>query len=166
MATLVASMTASQLLAHLVGDYVIQSDEMAVTKTRATRWAAYHAVTYGLPFLALTRSPIALAFIVVTHFVVDRWRLARFLCWTKNFVFSGWTWTSTSAFVGWFLALGAFRGVRVPDAVWSPHRRPWSECTRTGYPDVRDAWMTVWLMIIADNVCHIAFNAVALWAWP
>jgi hypothetical protein len=26
--------------------------------------------------------------------------------------------------------------------------------------------VVAWLMIIADNVCHIAFNAVALWAWP
>jgi hypothetical protein len=50
MASLAASVTASQLLAHLVGDYVIQSDEMASSKSgaagwAATRWAAYHALT-------------------------------------------------------------------------------------------------------------------------
>ena len=76
--------TAAQFVAHLVGDYVIQSDRMATEKTRSSLWAAIHAVTYALPFLLITRSPAAIAAIVGAHFIIDRWRLARFVCWAKN----------------------------------------------------------------------------------
>lgn len=78
--------TAAQFVAHLVGDYIIQSDRMAVEKTRSSWWAAVHALTYTLPFLYVSRSPLTLAVIAVTHFVIDRWRLARFVCWAKNAV--------------------------------------------------------------------------------
>lgn len=45
------------ILAHLIGDYLIQSHWMATEKTK--RWwpAIAHAVTYGLPYLIVTRSP-------------------------------------------------------------------------------------------------------------
>lgn len=122
--------TADQLLAHAVGDYILQSDWMATEKTKKSIAAAAHVVTYMLPFLLLTTSPAALAVIVVTHFVIDRWRLARYLCWAKN-----WPW---------------------------PGRRPWSECTATGYPADRPAWLTVWLLIIADNILHVLINGAAL----
>ncbi len=72
------------LLAHAVGDYVIQTDHMAARKTQAHGPAVAHALTYGLPFLVLTRNPRALAVIVGTHFVIDRWRLAKHVCWAKN----------------------------------------------------------------------------------
>lgn len=76
--------TAAQIVAHLVGDYLIQSDRMATTKTQSSLWCAIHAVSYALPFLLLTRSPVALAIIISTHFMIDRWRLARFVVWFKN----------------------------------------------------------------------------------
>lgn len=76
--------TADQIVAHLVGDYIIQSDWMANEKTKRSLAAAVHAVTYTLPFLFLTQSPAALAFIAGTHFVIDRWRLARFVVRWKN----------------------------------------------------------------------------------
>lgn len=71
-------------LTHLVGDYVIQSHWMAVEKTK--RWwpAIAHAVTYGLPFVLITQSPLALVVIVGTHAVIDRHRLARHVVWFKN----------------------------------------------------------------------------------
>ena len=74
------------LLAHLVGDYILQSEWMAKEKTK--RWfpAWAHAVTYGLPFLFVTQSPAALAVIVVTHAIIDHYRLARHVVWVKNFV--------------------------------------------------------------------------------
>lgn len=76
--------TADQLLCHAIGDYVLQSDWMANEKTKRSVAALAHVLTYFLPFLFLTRSIPALAVIVVTHFVIDRWRLARFVCWLKN----------------------------------------------------------------------------------
>lgn len=122
--------TADQLVLHAIGDYILQSDWMATEKTKKNVAALAHVVTYALPFLLLTTSPAALAFIAGTHFIIDRWRLARFVCWAKN-----WPW---------------------------PGRRPWRECTTTGYPNDRPPWLAVWLMIIADNVMHVVLNGVAL----
>lgn len=80
----VAAVIAATALAHMVGDYLIQSDWMAQEKTR--RWwpAIAHAVTYGLPFLLVTHSPLALLVIVGTHALIDRYRLARHVVWGKN----------------------------------------------------------------------------------
>lgn len=76
--------TADQILAHLIGDYILQSHWMATEKTKRSLAAAVHAACYSLPFLLLTRSPAAMAFIIGTHFIIDRWRLARFVVWFKN----------------------------------------------------------------------------------
>lgn len=80
----IAEAAALALLPHLVGDYIIQSHWMATEKTK--RWwpAVAHAVTYGLPFLLITQSPLALLVIVGTHAVIDRYRLARHVVWFKN----------------------------------------------------------------------------------
>jgi len=120
------------VLAHLVGDYLIQSDWMAVEKTK--RWwpACVHALTYGLPYIAVTRSPAALAIIVGTHAVIDRYRLARHVVWAKNLL--------------------APRG----------YNPPWRECSATGYPPDKPLWMSVWLMIICDNTMHVCINSLAL----
>lgn len=72
------------LLCHLIGDYVIQSHWMASRKTHSSLACAAHALTYTMPFILVTRSVWALAFICVTHFVVDRFRVARLLVWAKN----------------------------------------------------------------------------------
>ena len=76
--------TADQLVAHVVGDYVLQSDWMATNKTHRSVPAMVHAAVYSLPFLALSHSPLALLIIAVSHFTIDRWRLARYLCWLSN----------------------------------------------------------------------------------
>jgi hypothetical protein len=124
--------TADQLVAHAVGDYVLQSDWMAREKVRRSWAALCHIATYGLPFLLLRPTLLAYVVIVGSHFVIDHWRLARYVCWAKNFL----------------APVGA--------------NRPWSECRATGYPDERPAWMTVWLMIVADNVMHVLINGAAL----
>ena len=80
----VAEAIACAGLAHMVGDYVIQSDWMASEKTK--RWwpAVAHGVSYGLPFVVVTQSVAALVVIVGTHIVIDRYRLARHVVWFKN----------------------------------------------------------------------------------
>lgn len=122
--------TGDQLVCHAIGDYVLQSDWMATEKTKQNVAALAHAGTYTLPFVLLTHMPLALAFIFWTHFAIDRWRLARYVVWAKNWIGYG--------------------------------NRPWSECTATGYPPDRPAWLTVWLLIIADNVLHVLCNALAI----
>lgn len=76
--------SSDQLLCHLIGDYLIQTDYMAQTKTKSSVAAAAHAASYTLPFLFLTQSIGALAFIAITHFIIDRFRLAKYICWAKN----------------------------------------------------------------------------------
>jgi hypothetical protein len=116
------------LLAHLVGDYVIQSHWMATEKTK--RWwpAVAHAGTYGVPFLTVTHSPLALAIIVVTHAVIDRYRLARHVVWLKN------------------------------QLAPAPARPRWADASATGYPAETPAWLAVWLLIAADNTLHLIIN--------
>jgi hypothetical protein len=120
-------------LLHFVGDYILQSDWMATEKTQKWVPAVAHATTYTLPFLLLTRNPIALLVIGGTHLIIDHYRLARHLVWVKNF-------------------LG-------PRRTW----RPWAECSATGYPSDRPVWLTTWLLIIADNTVHILINTGTLW---
>ena len=72
------------VLAHLTGDYLIQSHWMATCKTQ--RWwpAVAHGLTYTLPYLFVTHSVAALLVIGGTHIVIDRYRLARHVVWLKN----------------------------------------------------------------------------------
>ena len=74
-----------QLLLHLLGDYVLQSDWMARNKTQATWPALCHATLYSLPFL-LIGTPLAVLAIFGAHFVMDRFRLARCVVWMKNWL--------------------------------------------------------------------------------
>jgi Protein of unknown function (DUF3307) len=123
------------LLAHFVGDYLIQNQWMADTKT--SRWlpALVHGFTYTIPFLLATHSLVALLVIALTHAVIDRYRLAKYLIWFKNQL--------------------------VPKA----SRYPWDgeiNDKTTGFPKRIPSWMSVWLLIIVDNVCHILINTLAI----
>lgn len=75
-----------QLIAHLVGDYVLQTSHMAENKVRSWPIAILHAFVYSIPFVFLTQSPAALAMIFSTHAVIDRYRLARYVAMVKNMV--------------------------------------------------------------------------------
>lgn len=77
-----------QLILHLLGDYVTQSDWMAQNKAKHTWPAICHVVVYSLPFL-LIGSPLAVAAICVSHFLVDRFKLARYVAWAKNWLGPG-----------------------------------------------------------------------------
>lgn len=74
-----------QILFHLWGDYLTQSDWMAQNKTKSHIPAAVHSLVYGLPFL-LIGSWWAVAVIIGTHFFIDRYRLARYVVWAKNWI--------------------------------------------------------------------------------
>lgn len=72
-----------QLILHLFGDFITQSDWMAVNKTKRSWPALCHAVVYSLPFLLLG-SPVAVTVIFASHFLIDRFRLVRYVIWAKN----------------------------------------------------------------------------------
>jgi hypothetical protein len=122
-----------QLILHLVGDYVTQSDWMAQNKTKSTWAALCHATIYALPFLAIA-SVNAWLVIWLTHLIIDRFRLARYVVYAKNWL--------------------------APRSYW----HPWSECVGTGYHKDSPPWLSVWLMIAADNTLHLVINAAAI-AW-
>lgn len=123
-----------QLILHLIGDYLTQSDWMAQNKTKESIPALSHALVYSSPFLLLTKGApkpaVAFFVILITHFLIDRFRLARYVVFAKNFI--GWPWPN------------------------------WEDCKATGYPSDRPIWLAIWLLIIADNTMHLAINYIAL----
>ncbi|GAA4082800.1 DUF3307 domain-containing protein [Actinomadura miaoliensis] len=121
------------ILAHLAGDYLLQSGWMARGKKR--RWwpAVAHGVVYTLPFLLLTRSPWALLVIAGTHVVIDRYQLARHVVWARE-----------------QLAPRADRPPR--SAITDNHGSP-----STVAPGMAHA-----MKIIIDNTMHLVINAAAL----
>jgi Protein of unknown function (DUF3307) len=128
-----------QFILHLFGDYITQSDWMATNKTKDLRIAFTHAAIYSLPFLFLTRSIPAMAVIFFTHAAIDRYALARYVVFAKNYVLS-------------------------PRQSWKVlgPRMAWDMCKKTGYPRDEPVWLFVWLLIIADNTMHLAINYAAL----
>lgn len=140
--------TADQLIAHAVGDYILQSDWMATEKTKKSLAALCHVLTYVLPFLLITRDPKKLAVIMGTHFIIDRWRLARFVVWVKN-----------------FMAPRQYPLVRKDGvSIYTEPRRNhrFEDCSATGYPHDRPDWLAFWLLIVADNILHVLINGLAL----
>lgn len=69
---------------HMIGDYMLQSHWMATEKTKNNKVAAIHALTYTIPFVTLRATPKQLALIAASHYVIDRYRLARYVVWAKN----------------------------------------------------------------------------------
>jgi hypothetical protein len=73
-----------QILAHLVGDYLLQTSHMARHKIQSWTIALLHAAFYTLPFVLITRSSTALSVILGTHALIDRYRLARVVSMARN----------------------------------------------------------------------------------
>jgi hypothetical protein len=127
----------TQLLCHLWGDYILQSDWMAKGKT--TWWfpCFLHVLFYSAGFLLLHPHWKALSVIAVTHYLIDRYRLARFVVFAKN----------------WYPIRYEF---------WRTGFVSWNHIiTSTGYPDGAE-WLNVWLLIIADNTLHLTINYFSL----
>lgn len=169
--------TADQIIIHAVGDYVLQSDWMASEKTK--RWfpAFCHALIYSLGFLLFRPSIGAWLVIFGTHYLIDRYRLARYLVWAKNFLApeSWWkqsrdgTWSAVSnqTHAMWRTWINFGPGecpAELKDVLTMRRCRmlPFSVCSGTGYPPERPAWLAVWLLIFCDNICHVVINGVAL----
>lgn len=74
-----------QLILHLIGDYITQSDWMAQNKTKSWFPALCHALVYSSLFYFITNYKSFLA-IFITHYFIDRYRLARYVVFTKNFI--------------------------------------------------------------------------------
>lgn len=205
----------TQFIAHLFGDYILQSDWMAQNKTKRSWPALVHAFIYSLCFVPLcwqavqhiperridvqpTRVVIHTAdftskavnidgsykepaqdipdrfhiwvwlVILSTHFLIDRFRLARYVVWAKNWLGPWSRMETVGEAVERMKASGEMpRPVILPgqkiDIVLQRIRfiAPLSDC-QTGYPPSTPIWLSTWLLIIADNTIHLAINYAAL----
>lgn len=125
---------ALQLIAHGIGDYLLQSRWMAENKTKREWPALVHACVYFVPFWLLLEPSLAASVVMIsTHFFIDHLRLARYVAYAKEFL--------------------------SPPKDW-PH---WSEHKATGFHESTPPFLAVWLMIIVDNLLHIIINALALY---
>jgi hypothetical protein len=137
-------------VAHMFGDYVVQTDHMARNKVKTADApdgvleAAQHALIYSLCYLPVTRSPKALAVIGSTHYVIDRYRLAKKVVWARN------------------------------QLAPSESRYPYAEAgpfgQRMGQFDgevvaMSPDWLSGWLLFLCDNAMHLAINEWAISKW-
>jgi hypothetical protein len=140
-----------QLLVHFWADYVFQSSWMALNKNKHYWPCIVHIIIYTSCFLSLTTSWKALLVIGGTHFLIDRFSLARFVIFGKEQILNPKDW-----------------------------RHDWLHSNTTGYYDrvrtmwaktaivedrpeqVRPYWMTIWLCIVVDNLFHLTINYLAL----
>jgi hypothetical protein len=103
---------------------------MANNKTKSLPVAFLHAFVYTIPFILVTQSPVALLVILISHAIIDRYRLARYVIFAKNYL--------------------------------NDRTLKWEDCDKTGYPNSKPEWLTVWLTIIADNTLHLTINFIAI----
>lgn len=66
------------IYAHLIGDYLLQSDWMAQGKKKSWFIAMVHVITYMIPFFFTGASFYQLSLIAVQHLIQDR---TNFIIW-------------------------------------------------------------------------------------
>lgn len=72
---------------HFVGDYLLQNDWMAQQKTKDWFACTVHCVLYTLPFTFILWESPWIWLIFITHYFIDRYRLAQY--WIR---FVNWKW--------------------------------------------------------------------------
>lgn len=75
-----------QLLLHLLGDYITQTNWMAREKRNSMAVAFAHALVYSMPFLLITPSMLAWGVILISHMLIDHYGLARYVVFAKNWL--------------------------------------------------------------------------------
>lgn len=137
------------LMCHLVGDFILQSDWMAMNKNKSTLHCLIHCLIYTACFIILTLSWKALLFIFVTHFIIDRFPIiVKRLLWIKNMFplldYPPFKYCDTTGYYD--------------DSPYNTYRNGEERCF--GKP--RHFFITVWLYIITDNTLHLICNGIAL----
>ena len=76
------------LLAHFIGDFLLQSDWMATRKKQSNIACSIHVILYMLPFIFVELSLIQFILIAFQHWIQDR---SKFIAWyCKTFgIFQG-----------------------------------------------------------------------------
>lgn len=163
------------VLAHFIADWLFQSQYMASDKVKSAVPALLHVAVYGLVFWVLVGpSWAALAVIVGTHYVIDRYRLARHVNWAANFIapirrLTPWERRnlgrppadrepSGPGSHGW-PASEAVDGMLIR---WRSTNPPWSECSTYGSPPGVPDHIAFMVLIAVDQIMHLVCNYAAL----
>lgn len=72
------------IYAHLIGDYILQNDWMALNKKKSSWHCLAHIGTYMLPFLLCGLAWWQLVLIAAQHYAVDRSQFVKWLCEIKG----------------------------------------------------------------------------------
>jgi hypothetical protein len=143
-------------MCHLVGDYFLQSDWMAMHKGKKTLNCLVHVLLYTSCFLFLTLSWKALLFIGVSHFILDRFPIIiKRMIWIKNHL-------PTSFYPPFEFcdSTGYFDDSPYNTLTLKPGEL--SKYVSETYGKPRHFHITIMLYIITDNTLHLACNLFAL----
>lgn len=161
-----------QILVHILGDFLIQSDYMALNKSKRTIPCLIHVLIYTACFLLLTTSWKALAVIGVTHFILDRWPIIlRRIIWLKNHMSPFFRYVPFEK----CQATGYYDNL-MNEVTNKPFERfhektVMVDCGFGEYEkkikfdlkfDPRLNYISIWLYIITDNFFHLSINYLAL----
>ena len=142
-----------QLLIHIFADYGLQSDWMALNKSKRSLPCLVHVLIYTSVFLLLTTSWKALLVIGAFHFLFDRFPIIiRRLIWLKNHIGPGFKYVSFNKceVTGYYdNILNEVTG------------KPYTNEIVNGYGP-RLNYITIWLYIITDNALHLLTNYLAI----
>ena len=144
-----------QLLVHLFGDFALQSDWMALNKSKRSIPCLVHVLIYTACFLLLTTSWKALLVIGVTHFLIDRFHTPlKRLIWLRNHLGP----TMEYPPFHWCNATGYY-----DDSPFNQCKvQPVEGETAFKYGQRRYFFVTLWLYIVTDNLLHLTINYFAL----
>jgi len=156
----------NQLLVHILGDFVLQSDWMALNKSKRTIPCLVHVLIYTSCFLLLTTSWKALLVIGVTHFFIDRFHTPlKRLIWLKNHFPTGkyppyeycdatGHYDDSPYTTAAQRDIFAVDGMKIQNNVERVYPQWW------GKP--RHFFITIWIYIVIDNFLHLTINYFAL----
>ena len=74
---------------HLIGDYLLQNDWMAQNKTKNWFPCLVHCFLYTLPFLSIFSFSPLIFIVFITHYFIDRYRLAQYWIRLVNWKWDG-----------------------------------------------------------------------------
>ncbi len=147
-------------LCHVIGDFWLQSDWMAMNKNKKTWNCLIHVLIYTACFLLLTTSWKALLFIGVTHFIFDRFPvLIKRTIWLKNHFPTG-----DYPPYEWCDSTGYFDDSPYNTYKLNEKREAWvrGNVLNDWYGNPRHFFITIWLYIFCDNSLHLLCNLIAL----
>ena len=155
-----------QLLAHIFGDFVLQSDWMAMNKNKKTLNCLVHVLVYTSVFLLLTSSWKALLVIGGTHFIIDRFPIIvkRLIWWKNHFPLMKYPPFIYCDTTGYYDDSPYTTRTVVRHNIKEHYKIDINDGNGIieKYGDPRLFFITAWLYIVIDNFLHLTINYFAL----